>query len=175
MSKTRNTIRVSTDHDGIPRFRQATSRYNHYGPNGEWNDGRLYGDNLVTKCNDSSEKNERGLREICEILNIPKEEFFDKFPLRASADANGVVHDHNALIGVVAANTKPVPKLMEDLYNQFNIQYDDDLTASDYVNVVPFKHDGEYNFINALGKLISPNQWFAEFQPLRDENNGAIG
>ena len=167
-------IMVSADPDGIPRFRQATSRYNHYGPNGEWNDGRLYGDNLVTKCNDSSEKNERGLREICEILNIPKEEFFDKFPLRASADEHGVVHDHNALIGVVAANTKPVPKLMEDLYNQFDIQYDDELTASDYVNIVPFKHDGEYNFINALGKLISPNQWFADFQPLYDENNKVI-
>lgn len=167
-------IMVSADPDGIPRFRQATSRYNHYGPDGEWNDGSLYGDCLVTKASDCTEKNERGLREICAILNIPKEEFFDKFPLRANADENGVVHDHNALIGVVAANTKSVPKLMDDLYRQFDIQYDDELIASDYVNIVPFKHDGEYNFINALGKLISPNQWFADFKPLYDENNKTI-
>ena len=159
-------IMVSPDPDGIPRFRQATSRYNHYGPHRN-SAGSLYGDNLVRAASGRNDKNERGLREICEILGITETEFFDKFTLRST---NTTV-DHTEVVRFLASANLPEKKLYQKLRNDYNV------TVSDEYNgfITKICHLREYNFINKTGKLIFSSTWFTDVQTMGDTTPNTFG
>ena len=151
-------IMVSPDDSGVPRFRQATSRYNHRTPH-NYSGGSLYGDNLVRHATGRNDKNEQGLREICQILGITVNEFNEKFPLQSS----NTECDHTEIVNLLNTSNLPEKKLFELLRDKY-VEFNESQLESR--SIISIEHQGEFNFINRTGKLLFPNQWFISADPL---------
>lgn len=146
-------IMIHPGPDGKAIFDNATSRYNHYGPDRRWHDG-LYGDWLVQQGDTAA---------ICQILGITVEEFPDLFPFRTS----GTV-DHTAIIRELGE-----AKAAGDLHRVLSIagidpdsfEANEKLVSADN-NMISFKHSGEYNLLTLDGTLVSPAVWFANIKQI---------
>ena len=141
-------IMVHPDENGDALFAQATSRYNHVGPDKEIYNEQPYSDNLVRKGDTAA---------ICRILGISVEEFPSLFPIRCGS---GDV-DHSDIVRTVARlkNENKLSELFDRL--DLNTTASREQLASSENNIVAFKDQGEYNLITHEGTIISPSEWFS--------------
>ena len=146
-------IMIHPGPDGKAIFDNATSRYNHYGPDGRWHDG-LYGDWLVRQGDTAA---------ICRILGISEDEFPDLFPFKTSGNV-----DHTSLVRDLAAakaegNLNRVLSLAGIDPDAF--EANEKLVSADN-NMIAFRHSGEYNLLTLDGTLVSPSVWFAKVKQI---------
>lgn len=147
------SVMVRDDGEGQPEFVQATSRYNHYGPDGNWHGG-LYGDNLVNQ-------GDRGYNDILRILNMDDAEFKRSFALPNS----GYNQDHSAIVEKI--NTYRENNKLSELIGQVTI-------TGQYSNGYIIKDKQSYNFLRTDGTLIS-NTWFNTIDAVTARYNNRQG
>ena len=159
-------IIVQDDGSGEPKFVQATSRYNHYGPEGHWIDDAPYGDKLVPN-------NRSGFTKILNILGITADEFKQKFPVRS--DSGDDSHDHT-IIGQTLSeirNANDRTSGREAIARKLrDICSDMDFDDYDTYGIIRINHARQVNFIDSNYNLLSPTRWFDMYDG--EFNNGAV-
>lgn len=145
-------IMVRPGDNGKPKFAHASSRYNHYNPGGDWDSSSRYGDGMVPQ-------GERGFQEILGILGITADEFYEKFPFR-TADGEQAV-DHSAVYTTLNNFKERAASVRgQKLFNLLHHTVRDVSTQGE--NFIKINDNGEYNFVNSNGNLLSPTRWFKE-------------
>lgn len=147
-------VMVYDDGSGEPRFRQATSRYNHYAPDGEWHNG-MYGDNLVPQDSDE------GYNKILRILEMDDAEFKRTFKL---PNSSGVTHDDIMEKIKTAREQHNLAKLFDDLVPKTRYSNRNGLIIRDH---------NQDNFIRSDGTLLS-NTWFTDVSPVISQNDSFV-
>ena len=141
------SIMVYPDSNGDPVFMQATSRYNHVGPDKEIY-GAPYSDHLVPQGDKAA---------ICRILGITEDEFDSSFPVRSGG---GDTADHSDLVRNVT-RLKSENKIKE-IFRTLDVNgVSREGFAARENNLIKFKDQNEFNLVTHEGIIVSPGEWFS--------------